>query len=320
MADVHRRGRGRSWQLRQQSLQLFQCWQSVLLRAGYPLEIHRGLVLLAADGEEWQQQQHLLRERQARGTELSLIQPEQLASQVAAAELPPLPQHPFGALWSPRDGQLDPGQWLNALQADASNHGMKPLYARVEAIASAATEASWQLQLNDGSRIQADRVLLCAGLAVTPLLGQLGIDCPLQPVWGQAMELQLTNEFPLWRNAVVWQGMNLIPRPNGRLWLGATLEPGQGPNHQALWDLRNLNSCAPAWLQRAELVDHWYGARARPVGQPAPLLAEPLPGLLLLGGHYRNGILLGPVSAAWAAARINPAAEAATAEASFADP
>jgi hypothetical protein len=41
---------------------------------------------------------------------------------------------------------------------------------------------------------------------------------------------------------------------------------------------------------------------------------------LLLGGHYRNGILLGPVSAAWAAARINPAAEAVTAEASFADP
>ena len=305
MANVHRRGRGRSWQLRQQSLQLFQQWQFQLAQAGYPLEIHRGLMLLAADGAEWQLQQQLLKERQARGTELSLIQPEQLAAQVAANELPPLPQHPHGALWSPRDGQLDPGQWLNALQGDAASHGMQQLNARVEAIAGAAATGSWQLQLNDGSRLVADRVLLCAGLAVAPLLQQLGINCPLQPVWGQAMELQLTDEFPLWRNAVVWQGINLIPRPKGRLWLGATLEPGQGPSQQALRDLRNLNGCAPAWLQGAELVDHWFGARARPVGQPAPLLAEPLPGLLLLGAHYRNGILLGPASAAWAAAQIN---------------
>jgi glycine/D-amino acid oxidase-like deaminating enzyme len=43
------------------------------------------------------------------------------------------------------------------------------------------------------------------------------------------------------------------------------------------------------------------------VGRPAPLLEQPLPRLLLLSGHYRNGILLGPASAEWAAQQIEDA-------------
>ena len=41
-----------------------------------------------------------------------------------------------------------------------------------------------------------------------------------------------------------------------------------------------------------------------PQGQPAPVLMEPEPGLLIATGHYRNGVLLAPASAAWLAERI----------------
>jgi glycine/D-amino acid oxidase-like deaminating enzyme len=52
------------------------------------------------------------------------------------------------------------------------------------------------------------------------------------------------------------------------------------------------------------VVRHWQGLRCRPIGQPAPVLAEPEPGLLLATGHYRNGVLLAPATAEWLCERI----------------
>jgi glycine/D-amino acid oxidase-like deaminating enzyme len=52
------------------------------------------------------------------------------------------------------------------------------------------------------------------------------------------------------------------------------------------------------------VVRQWQGLRCRPVGRPAPLLEQLAPGLLLVSGHYRNGVLLAPASAAWARDQI----------------
>ena len=83
------------------------------------------------------------------------------------------------------------------------------------------------------------------------------------------------------------------------------MEPGAGPaDAQALGQLRNLGGEAPAWLRNAEVIRRWQGLRARPEGRPAPLLEQLEPGLLLASGHYRNGVLLAPASAAWAAGQI----------------
>jgi glycine/D-amino acid oxidase-like deaminating enzyme len=108
---------------------------------------------------------------------------------------------------------------------------------------------------------------------------------------------------------VVWRGVNLVPRQDldgggRRLWLGATLEPGDRAGASALEELRGLGGEAPAWLREARVVRHWQGLRCRPIEQAAPVLAEPQPGLLLATGHYRNGILLAPATAEWLGGRI----------------
>ena len=54
------------------------------------------------------------------------------------------------------------------------------------------------------------------------------------------------------------------------------------------------------------MVRQWQGLRCRPVGRPAPVLEQLEPGLLLVSGHYRNGVLLAPASAAWARDQILP--------------
>jgi glycine/D-amino acid oxidase-like deaminating enzyme len=110
---------------------------------------------------------------------------------------------------------------------------------------------------------------------------------------------------------VSWRGINLVPRPdlaNGRrFWLGATLEPGTSATAAALEGLRQLEGAAPEWLRQAREVRRWQGLRPRPVGRPAPLLEALAPGLLLAGGHYRNGVLLAPASAAWVAEQVEGA-------------
>ena len=79
---------------------------------------------------------------------------------------------------------------------------------------------------------------------------------------------------------------------------------GLGNPPAALEALAQLNGHAPDWLRAATPLRHWQGLRARPVGRPAPLLEQLEPGLLLLSGHYRNGVLLAPARAEWAADQI----------------
>jgi len=175
----------------------------------------------------------------------------------------------------------------------------------------------WRVELAGGGAERAAWVVLAAGSASGTLLRTAagvagGVDSgpwELEPVLGQALELELDAPLPgHWPGVVAWRGVNLVPRPDleggRRLWLGATLEPGRRADPDQLRELRHLGGAAPEWLRQARVVRRWQGLRPRPVGRPAPLLEQPAPGLLLASGHYRNGILLAPASAAWVAGQI----------------
>ena len=137
----------------------------------------------------------------------------------------------------------------------------------------------------------------------------------MEPVLGQALELELADQ-PNWQGpdwqwpgAVVWRGINLVPRPDlqggKRLWLGATLEPGTNACPDALAALRGWGNADLDWLHRATVVRQWQGHRPRPSQRPAPLLEQLEPGLIMASGHYRNGVLLAPASAEWVAQVIS---------------
>ena len=61
----------------------------------------------------------------------------------------------------------------------------------------------------------------------------------------------------------------------------------------------NLKNTAPKWMTNARVKHEWSGIRARPINEPAPLLKQLEPGLLINTGHYRNGVLLAPACAEW---------------------
>ena len=305
MAQVYRRSSGRGWRLRQRSLQLWQDWSHQLAQRGSALPLRPSLLQLACEPKELELQQRLVLERNAKGFPLSLLSRGELAQLQ-----PQLPAGALGGLFSPLDGQLDPIVSRERLLQDALGRGLELVSDRAEAIGASSGADRWRLHLASGTQLDTPWLLVCAGLASAALLEPLGHQRPLAPVLGQALELQLPAgcDAERWPGSVLWQGTNLVPRPGGRLWLGATLEPelaaGALGDPAALEALRQLHGHAPDWLRAATPLRQWQGLRARPVGRPAPLLEQLEPGLLLLSGHYRNGVLLAPASAEWAADQI----------------
>ena len=302
MAQVYRRSSGRGWRLRQQALQLWRRWREELQGRGHSLPWRPGLLQLAQTPEELQAMERLVAERQARGLPLRLLERSELN-----ALQPALPAAAVGGLFSPEDGQLDPIAAMAALLADGQQRGLDTRETAVLALERRPGQG-WRLQLQDGGGVDAAWVVLSAGLASPALLEPLGHQRPQTPVLGQALELQLppgSADAWGWPGSLSWGGINLVPRPGHRLWLGATLEPErQQGAAEALEQLRRLGGAAPPWLEQAQVIRHWQGLRARPVGRPAPLLEQLEPGLLLASGHYRNGVLLAPASAAWVAEQL----------------
>ena len=332
MGQVFHRSHGRGWQLRQRSLELWKSWNQSLASRGRPIAHRSGLLLLAQDGPELERQQTLLADRQRLGLPLSAWSLEQLN-----AMAPPLPEQAVGGLFSPEDGQIDPLQALEALHSDAAAAGLTSLSESVTSLEPRRRGIGWQVRLQDGRVLEAEWLVLAAGIGSQSLLaglegqresasgGRAGPPLRLEPVLGQALELEVeasvaqaigqpppdhngSDATPGWPGVVVWQGLCLVPRPDlpggRRLWLGSSLEPGSEPSPEALQNLRALGGAAPDWLLRARVVRQWQGLRPRPVGRPAPLLECLAPGLLLASGHYRNGVLLAPASAEWVMQKV----------------
>ena len=305
MAHVFHRSRGRAWRLRQQSLDLWEQWRRILASRGQPIPWRPGLLLLAREPAELERQKALMADPTRQGMGLELWSSHRLA------ELSPATPTAVGGLYSAADGQLDPSRALRALHADGVMAGLTRRTGL--AVALEPRGEGWRVRLESGGGEEAEWVLLCAGVHSAALLESLGVSKAMEPVLGQALELELAHHDtrprqtdPLWNwpGAVVQGGINLIPRPDlpggRRFWLGATLEPGLRADPSRLESVRELGGAAPAWLEAAHERRRWQGLRCRPLGQSAPLLEQVAPGLLLLSGHYRNGVLLAPASADWA--------------------
>ena len=123
---------------------------------------------------------------------------------------------------------------------------------------------------------------------------------PVRPVKGQVLELRSRNGEPPARHILASERVYLVPRGDGRLVVGATVEEmgfdttvtAGGVNEL----LREAYRLLPD-IAEMELLDAIAGLRP---GTPDNLpLVGPgaIDGLVLATGHFRNGILLTPLTA-----------------------
>jgi glycine oxidase len=230
------------------------------------------------------------------------IATEALTGRECREREPMLAPYVRGGLFAPQDASIDPRRFSAALLAAVARLGGTLVHERVTSIVIEADRAAGVL-LSDGSELRADRVVLAAGAWSQGLTGIPPEALPpVRPVKGQVVRLHRDAPFltRCVRGLVRGSSVYLVPRADGEVVVGATQEElGFDTTVTAggLWELlRDARELLPGVT---ELAFTEVSAGLRP-GSPdnAPIVGpSAVPDLLLATGHFRNGVLLTPVTA-----------------------
>jgi glycine oxidase len=153
------------------------------------------------------------------------------------------------------------------------------------------------------TQFHAAKVVNCAGA----WSGQIGPSAfPTRPVKGQMLCLAMPSRNLL-TLVVRSPEAYLIPRSDGRLLVGATVEEAGFDKRTDIAAIQRLHRAAIALVPKladAKILEDWAGLRP---GTPdaLPILgATPTPGYYVATGHFRDGILLAPITAEVTAAVV----------------
>ena len=151
----------------------------------------------------------------------------------------------------------------------------------------------------DGERLDADRVVMATGAWTAELAASFGARLPVEPRRGQMVAL--VHVPPVLTHCVRGDDVYLVPRPSGELLVGATVERVGFQRAVTASGISRLLTAATRLVP--ELGDlsisrTWCGFRpwaadGLPILGPWPTVTN----LIVATAHFRNGILLAPITA-----------------------
>jgi glycine oxidase len=206
-----------------------------------------------------------------------------------------------GAVWSPRDHQVE-NRLLGRALAEAARRSGVVLHehCRVCEIELAGARACGVV--TDGGRDRADIVVLAAGAWSREIGGIPPSHLPpVRPIKGQMLALRMAPHAPLLRH-VIWLPRDgyLVPRRDGRLLVGATVEERGFDETLTAGGLLALIEGAwravPA-IEELAVAETWVGFRPGSRDDAPMLGPSGIDRLVMATGHHRNGILLAPITA-----------------------
>ena len=205
-----------------------------------------------------------------------------------------------GGILATGDHQVDNRALVAALLVACERAGVRHLVRRVAAV-RVEGERARGVVLAGGQPLDAGTVVLAAGCWSGTLPGlPPGLVPPVRPVKGQLLHLRGPGEAPLAQRNIRGLEVYVVSRGDGRVVVGATVEEHGFDTTVTAGGVHDLLRAAVELLPEAtelELTELVAGLRP---GTPdnAPLIGpSSLDGLVIASGHYRNGILLVPVTA-----------------------
>lgn len=252
-----------------------------------------GTLLVALNRNHEEELQRQVDHQRALGLRVSRL----TASEVLDRE-PALSPRAISGIFAEEDRQVDPRALVTALTTAIRRVGGSVR-------SGAPVESVWLedgrvagVRLADGEdRVRSGSVVVAAGAWSNGPMQGIGEHLPLRPVKGQAVRLR---GEPLLRHVVRTPDVYLVPREDGELLVGGTMEEqgfdGRSTAGATMDLLREAWRVLPG-VYDLELAELSAGFR--------PALRDNLPaigpmgpnGLFLATGHYRHGILLAPATA-----------------------
>ncbi len=233
------------------------------------------------------------------------LEVEELTGREARKREPMLAVGVAGGLWVPGDHSVDNRKAVAALLAAVRKTGVELVERTVAEVVVTGGRATG-VRLDDGGEIAAGTVVVAAG----PWSAQVGgvpaeLVPPLRPVKGEIVRLRVPEAYrPVLSHTVraTARGFSvyLVPRPDGELVVGATsTELGfdtrvlAGGVYRLLRDARTVLPVT----DELEVTETVAGLRPATPDNAPVLGPSGLDGLVWATGHYRNGVLLTPVTA-----------------------
>jgi glycine oxidase len=254
-----------------------------------------GQLLVALDDEEQVWLDGLVSQLQQLGSNLVPLS----SAEVLALE-PRLSVEVTGGYFDPGIHQVENRKLAEALKIAFSGAGGQ-LHEHCPVDQVLAQESSVLGVEAGGQTYLAETVVMAAGAWSNRIAGlPAEVVPPVRPVKGQMVSVQMELAAPLLKHVILGRGTYLIPRNDGRILIGATVEEvgldtrstAAGVQGQLALGLQLMPD-----LEDLEIVETWAGLRP---GSPdgAPILGKTeLEGFLLATGHYSSGIMLAPATA-----------------------
>jgi len=209
---------------------------------------------------------------------------------------PGLSAEVVGGWWFPEDAQVDNRLLAQTLRTVAHSIGVE-LQEGVEVEAIEQRQGRVVAVKTANADWQAQHYVLATGAwsaAVLPIA--------VQPRKGQMLALRvpnLTAGLPLQR-VLYGESAYIVPRRDGRIVIGATSETvGFTPGNTAAGIHSLLHEALRLYpvLKDFAIAEQWWGFRPETPDEMPILGSSPCENLTLATGHYRNGILLAPITA-----------------------
>jgi glycine oxidase len=205
-----------------------------------------------------------------------------------------------GAVFSPRDHQVENRLVSQALAKAAVAAGVR-LYENRPVREVEISGGRVCAVITDRGRHPAEVVVLAAGAWSREIGGIPPVHLPpVRPIKGQMLALRMDPAAPLLRHVIWLPRGYLVPRLDGRLVVGGTVEERGFDDTLTAGGLLALIEGAwravPA-IEELPIAEMWVGFRPGS-RDDAPILGPSgIDGLVIATGHHRNGILLTPVTA-----------------------
>lgn len=201
------------------------------------------------------------------------------------------------AIFLPEEHQVENRRLMDALEVAMKRAGVDLIEGSdVSAIATEHGRVTGVIA--GGQRFDAGAVVVAAGTWSSRLLEPLGLNVKVIPARGQMIAARGETR-PITR-VLHSSAVYVVPRRDGRILIGATVEYAGFQKAVTVSAIGQLLSAAlqlvPS-LGELEVVETWSGLRPDTIDH-LPIIGPAGPdNLLLATGHFRNGILLAPLTA-----------------------